>query len=224
MRPHKEAASNLQSFYAAEKIICDGMSEVELGIELGLSVNTVKKRVLTGLRRASCNLFYGPEMDSCDCGYIEIVERCRKQKNDWLEAIKKVKTKAEKQIETHTKRKIQELWADEHGIRSVATAKRLLMALGGIEITISTFTTIAQQEETEKNNWERVEIFDDSNELSDELRKISDSAGMPNEFKYYLRKAAKNIDGMLELLGDLKKEHAPLKPKAINKNKASKVK
>lgn len=74
------------------------------------------------------------------------------------------------------------------------------------------------------NNWERVEIFDDSNELSDELRQIADSAGMPIEFKYYLREAAENIDGMWELLSDLKKEHYPFKPQALKKTAKVKAK
>jgi hypothetical protein len=131
MRIDNEAASDLQSFFAAEKIICEGVSESELGIKLGVSVGTVKKRVYRGLWKA--NHYLGINIEEFH-GYTEAVINSRKHKKLFSKSFKKLKMNAEEQIEVYNKRKTLELWADDHGIRSRATAKRLLMALKNIRI------------------------------------------------------------------------------------------
>lgn len=51
------------------------------------------------------------------------------------------------------------------------------------------------------NQWARVDIFDDSDALAEDLRNISKS--LPPEDAYYLMEAAENLDGMWSLLNEL---------------------
>lgn len=63
------------------------------------------------------------------------------------------------------------------------------------------------------NNWNRVDVFDDSNDLAKELRRIAKQA--PGEHAYIFREAAENLDGMWQLLKDLELEHKPLALKKV---------
>jgi len=135
MRVDKEAASKLQFFFAAEKIICEGMSEIELGIELGVSANTVKKRVYGGLWRADHHAKTDiEELYLPGYGYTDMVVSARKHKSSLLKAFKELRLEAEKKIEEYKKLKRVEFWADENGIKSRAEAKRMLVALKSVEI------------------------------------------------------------------------------------------